>query len=1038
MLLACTPPSKKSLRHTSPHHLPAENDPSSAAALSLSSPSSPCSAFSSLPPLTSLLSARFSNDTYVLSHLHALLRRRLALACRGALHGPLSLLHSSQNHAERSSQSRGNLTAGERTNDEGHSPNKDREQRQPSPFKTPPRAILAEQRERRRSGMTTSPLDHWKSTASRVCSSSSPVGDTGCKDSAGATDSSSSLLPGRNHDKRLPSEREEPPIEQVATELARKLTCCLQLKEKSSVLILGPPGSGKTAALELALNTVQQLAIKQREQRRRESSSNYSITSDARGVHMQSTSPTRSRVCTARHEDKENEEHFTSSSKQKSSPSPLRQGSVSCVSSPARSSSPPLVCTPSKKDIFENTSETLLPDLLVVRLCCPLFKDDASLLHAIVAKLAQELHCQEIPPPSASVEELSETLKNILVTSCSVVSRAVVIVLDQFEVCCLDTGPGGGFGGGGGRGGWGGVRRQQLLYNLFDLQHGHNLQICTVCISSVLDITQHMEKRIRSRFSLQTLYLGGPRTFADLEDFVRHKLLSISPALLLQYARKHEEGNTEMLLTAALERDQDDADRKKGKIRRGGHAVSEAGRGNSKRSRGRDRKDKQEGQQDEEEVEESFSSPSTKKGRDCAHIFANHHERKVPSIAFDRNKNFLVSRPHNNILLPSGICCWEPSQEDWHLAQVFTASWERAMDEEFSSRSFRKAFFAHFTMGRSPRWIFSEIIDSLLSITPPGLEDEIDGLVRTASLSVQGGKNKIDSATASPFSSPYRAALTSPLSSSKSMETAVSSPHREADERFVAPSSPRKSSMASDLKAIQEAVTPPHPSKALKPPDQRWLSSDEQRVSPSTQSYHTPPRTLGPFSPIVDTSSSPHSVSQHTPLTKDCLSHVSRTSRSPHSGRKTGGNGSSTEFGRLCGGLFKSLQTKEIFKDFSLLEHYVLGAVARLHQQSRGPKCFYMIVEQISRLYSNPHMKHQEQSVDGVRRAFIRLVDAGLLQLCNFSLQHVGYTGIASDFLGSYVPCKFPLHDAYVRILPDLEIPQAVKDWIRAVEFQDT
>lgn len=59
-----------------------------------------------------------------------------------------------------------------------------------------------------------------------------------------------------------------------------------------------------------------------------------------------------------------------------------------------------------------------------------------------------------------------------------------------------------------------------------------------------------------------------------------------------------------------------------------------------------------------------------------------------------------------------------------------------------------------------------------------------------------------------------------------------------------------------------------------------------------------------------------------------------------------------------------SLQMTDIFKDFSLLEHYVLGAVARLHQQNRGPKCFYMIVEQISRLYSNPHMKHQEPSVD--------------------------------------------------------------------------
>lgn len=105
-------------------------------------------------------------------------------------------------------------------------------------------------------------------------------------------------------------------------------------------------------------------------------------------------------------------------------------------------------------------------------------------------------------------------------------------------------------------------------------------------------------------------------------------------------------------------------------------------------------------------------------------------------------------------------------------------------------------------MGRSPRWIFSEIIDSLLSITPPGLGDEIDGLAAAASLSVRGAKNKVDSASA--FSSPVRASLTSPLSSSKSMETAVSSPYREGEERFEAPRSPRKPSMASDRKAIEE------------------------------------------------------------------------------------------------------------------------------------------------------------------------------------------------------------------------------------------
>lgn len=542
------------------------------------------------------------------------------------------------------------------------------------------------------------------------------MGDLGFKDSS-AADSSTPLLAPENHDgfmkaatktpqaahKRpgVSSAHEEQPIEQVATELARKLTCCLQLKEKSSVLILGPPGSGKTAALELALNTVQQLARKQREIRRRESIRGNPSSREARGGSVYS-SPTRSRVCTVLPPDeKENEPHVTSASKQTpsspasffSSSSPLHQGSTAAASPLSRlPSSVTLVSTPSKRELFEKAPETLLPDLLVVRLCCPLFKDDASLLHAIVAKLAQELHCQEIPPPSASVEELSETLKNILITSCSVVSRAVVVVLDHFEVCCLDTGTSGGFGGGaggGGRGG-GGMRRQQLLYNLFDLQHGHNLQICTVCISSVLDITQHMEKRIRSRFSLQTLYIGGPRTFSDLEDFIRQKLLRISASLLLQDARRHEDGNTQMLLASALERDQQQEDLRRDRRRKragiGRARVEEDGE--SERRQGREGTKEQ---QKEDDERDSLSSSPKKKGAGVsADILVSSRETSRMQSAYskDTRKIFRLS-PFDNILLPFGFSCWEPSQEDWHLAEVFAASWEKAVEEEFSSPSFR-------------------------------------------------------------------------------------------------------------------------------------------------------------------------------------------------------------------------------------------------------------------------------------------------------------------------------------------------------------
>ncbi|OEH80675.1 origin recognition complex subunit [Cyclospora cayetanensis] len=116
-------------------------------------------------------------------------------------------------------------------------------------------------------------------------------------------------------------------------------------------------------------------------------------------------------------------------------------------------------------------------------------------------------------------------LRDLLVDSCSLMGKAVVIVLDRVEVCCLS-------GSEWGRGGTG--QQQQLLYNLFDLQHSEGLHICTICLSPVLDLADFMEKRIRSRFTMQKLCLKAAMRVPDLLQFIRRDLLRVTPEQLLE------------------------------------------------------------------------------------------------------------------------------------------------------------------------------------------------------------------------------------------------------------------------------------------------------------------------------------------------------------------------------------------------------------------------------------------------------------------------------------------------------------------------
>ncbi|XP_071444263.1 origin recognition complex subunit 4 [Hetaerina americana] len=80
-------------------------------------------------------------------------------------------------------------------------------------------------------------------------------------------------------------------------------------------------------------------------------------------------------------------------------------------------------------------------------------------------------------------------------------SKATLIILDEFDLFCNH-------------------RNQTLLYNLFDVSQSAQAPICVLGITSRLDVTELLEKRVRSRFSHRQILLlpegGDANSFTSI------------------------------------------------------------------------------------------------------------------------------------------------------------------------------------------------------------------------------------------------------------------------------------------------------------------------------------------------------------------------------------------------------------------------------------------------------------------------------------------------------------------------------------------
>ena len=85
-------------------------------------------------------------------------------------------------------------------------------------------------------------------------------------------------------------------------------------------------------------------------------------------------------------------------------------------------------------------------------------------------------------------------------TGDSVTSKPIIFILDKFESFCAQ-------------------KNQTLLYNLFDVAQSRAVPICVIGLSSQVDVTERLEKRVKSRFSHRQLWLWpikDSRAYLDL------------------------------------------------------------------------------------------------------------------------------------------------------------------------------------------------------------------------------------------------------------------------------------------------------------------------------------------------------------------------------------------------------------------------------------------------------------------------------------------------------------------------------------------
>ncbi|XP_014262610.1 origin recognition complex subunit 4 isoform X2 [Cimex lectularius] len=84
-------------------------------------------------------------------------------------------------------------------------------------------------------------------------------------------------------------------------------------------------------------------------------------------------------------------------------------------------------------------------------------------------------------------------------------TKPILFILEEFQLFCSH-------------------RNQTLLYNLFDIAQSAQAPICVVGLTCRIDITEMLEKRVKSRFSHRQIFLFPSNNFSDRIERIKHYL----------------------------------------------------------------------------------------------------------------------------------------------------------------------------------------------------------------------------------------------------------------------------------------------------------------------------------------------------------------------------------------------------------------------------------------------------------------------------------------------------------------------------------
>lgn len=173
-------------------------------------------------------------------------------------------------------------------------------------------------------------------------------------------------------------------------------------------------------------------------------------------------------------------------------------------------------------------------DYHVVRLNGFIHTDDKIALREIWRQLGKEMDIEE--DGSGPGKNYADTLTTLLALLShpseqtgeltDQVAKAVIFVMDEFDLFAQHP-------------------RQTLLYNLFDIAQSRKAPIAVLGLTTRIDVTNSLEKRVKSRFSHRYVHLSLAKTFTAFQEICKACLI-VQPEMLSVEERGILEGGSQI------------------------------------------------------------------------------------------------------------------------------------------------------------------------------------------------------------------------------------------------------------------------------------------------------------------------------------------------------------------------------------------------------------------------------------------------------------------------------------------------------------